>query len=113
QDLLLDRRALALEVAAGDPPSGVRALAILHGQGKEVLGLASALGGDAGREDHGAAELDHHRAVGLLGDLAGLDGEGSAVDVEGYGRGTHSHRNTCPRVSARWGPPERVWRDGD
>src|SRR5262249_57942608 len=37
EDLFLDRRAFSLEVAAGDPPAGIRALAILHGEREEVL----------------------------------------------------------------------------
>src|SRR5262249_61245972 len=35
--LLLDGSALALEIAAGDSPAGVRALTILYGKPEEVL----------------------------------------------------------------------------
>src|SRR5262249_7383300 len=41
--LLFDGSALALEIAAGDSPAGVRALTILHGQREEVLRLLRAL----------------------------------------------------------------------
>ena len=98
QGLLLDRRALALEVAAGDPAAGVGTLAILDGQREEVLAppwrswrrrtVASTMR---------AAEADDDGAVGLLGDLAGLDGEGVAVDVDLNGV---AHTNVCPRGSA-------------
>ena len=85
QRLLHHGRAFALEVPARDAAASIRALAVLHRQGKEVLRVSRGLGADAGRQHHRAAVADDDRAIGLLGDLAGLDGEREAVDVERYG----------------------------
>ena len=97
QRLLLDGRALSLEVAAGDSAAGVGALAVLHGQRKEVLRFLRALGGDARRQHHRATVPDDDGAVRLLGHFAGLDGHGQAVDLDFHSMG---HAKNCPRVSA-------------
>src|SRR5581483_7558865 len=90
----------------GDAAAGVGALAILHGERKEVLPLLGALGGDAGGQDHGAAEPHDDGAVGLLGHLAGLERKGLSVDVELYGV---THLDACPRGSAVCRPtPDRA-----
>ena len=50
-------------------------LAVLHGQRQEVPAFHRGPRGDRGGQHHGAAAADDHGAVGLLGLLAGLDGE--------------------------------------
>ena len=78
--------ALALEPAAGDLASGEDRLAVVHGEGEEV----DAFPGGAvahGHEDHGVALADDDSAVGLLGDAAGLEGDGRVAQVHGHGGG--------------------------
>ena len=74
--------ALALEEAAGDAAAGVGSLAVLDGEGKKSWPSMADLRGDDGGEHHGVAAADDDGAVGLLGDLAGLDGERRAVDLD-------------------------------
>src|SRR2546425_6516088 len=86
-----------VKVAAGPRPAGVRALTILNGQGEEILRVLRALGGDAGRQDHGAAVSDDDGSVGLLGHFASFEGHALAVELDFYSMG---HTKNCPRVSA-------------
>src|SRR3989454_7489596 len=114
QRLFLDRSALSLEIAAGDSPARVRALAVFDGQREEVLRFLRALGGDARRQDHGTAVANDHGPVGLLGHLARFDGHAEAVDLDLYRVG---HANVCPRVSAGirrtpWGADAKPARPG-
>src|SRR5207249_9483780 len=109
EGLVLDRRALALEVPAGNTAAGVRTLAILDGEREEVLAVAGRLGRHARGEHHAAAVAHDDGAVGLLGDLAGLEGEGLAIDVERNGVSL-IHVSACPRESA--GSRRTLWSPG-
>ena len=81
QHLLLRRLALALEEPAGDAPRGVGVLPVVDGQREEVDPLALAGRVARGDEDHGVAVPDHHRAVRLPGQPAGLEGQGTTADI--------------------------------
>ena len=72
QGLVLGRAALALEEAAGDLARGEGLLLVVHGQREEVLAGPHRARADHGAEHDGVAEPRHDRAVGLAGDLAGL-----------------------------------------
>jgi len=82
EHFLLARLPLALEEPARDPARGVRVLAVVHRQRQEVDPLP--LGGRVARgdQDDRVAEPDHDRAVGLLGQLARLEGQDPAPDGE-------------------------------
>ncbi len=97
QDLLLDGRSFALEVATGNAPTRVSALTIFDGERKKVLGLTSASGRHAGGQDHRPAVANDYGAVGLLGDVAGFHRKGKTIDIDRYGM---THTNACPRGSA-------------
>ena len=84
EDFLLGGAPLALEEAAGDPARRVRVFLVLDGEGKEVDVLRF-LRVAGGHEDHGVAALHDGGAVGLLGDLAGLDRERTAIEIDGQG----------------------------
>ena len=81
QDGLFGGTALAAVEGAGNAADAVEALFKLNGQ-REVVhaGLGDGVAGD-GREDHGVAVAADALGVGQLGNLAGLDGKGSAADL--------------------------------
>ena len=87
EDLLVALAGLALEEAAGDLAGRVRLLDELAGEGEEVEAGALVLR-DGGHQDHRLAERDEDRPVGLLGESARLEGEGSAADHDGF---TYEH----------------------
>jgi len=88
QDLFLRRPALALVEAARKLAGGVSVLTVINGQGQE-RGVLPGFGGGAGRgHDHGVAVADERRAVRLLGQPAGLDGQLAAPD---FNRCTVNH----------------------
>ena len=74
------RLALALEEAAGNASRGVGVFLVVDGERQEVDALARVGGRAGGDEDHGVARADDDRAVGLLGEPAGLDGDGLTAD---------------------------------
>ena len=80
QDGRLRRARLALDESAGDLARGVHPLLVVDGEREEVGALARLLGGDGGRQDDAVAIADDDRAVGLLGELAGLHAEDLAAD---------------------------------
>ncbi len=80
--LLLGGAAFALEEAAGDPSRRVGVLAVVDGQRQEVARHAARLHAGGGQDD-GIAEADDARAVGLLGDVAGLERETLRADLDG------------------------------
>ena len=85
---LLTGTALALEVAAGDAARRVHLLVEVDGQGEEVVVLPL-LGHDDGHEGGGVALLDERGAGRLLGELAGLQRVGLAVQLKGLGYECH------------------------
>ena len=90
KDLLLARTALALEVSSGELSDSGGFLLVVNGEGEEVLPLLDGGGGDGGNEDDGLARGDDDGAVGELGDLAGLEGDGILANVgrgDGVGHG--------------------------
>ena len=93
EDFLLGGPAFTLEVTAGVTASGRCLLAVIHGEGEEILtGLG--LGGRNGcGEDDGFAELNGDGAVGLLCKAAGFDGDVLATNGDLNGMG---HTSSCP-----------------
>ena len=73
--------ALALEEAAGDASRRVGVFAVVDRQREEV-DVARAGGARSGHEHHGVAGSDDHRAVGLLGELAGFEGHRAGSDLD-------------------------------
>jgi len=84
QGLLLGGPAFALEEAAGNLAGGVGLLDVVDGEREPVLALLGVLGADHGGEHHGVVHGADHRAVGLAGDLAGLEGDVVAAVAEGF-----------------------------
>ena len=82
QRLLLGRAAFALEIAAGNAAGGVEFFLVVDGQRQEIDALARLLGGDDGRQHLGLAIGGDDGAVGLAGDLAGLEDELAPTPVE-------------------------------
>ena len=80
EHFLFGRLAFALEEPAGDPARGVGVLLVIAGERQEVDPFARVRVGAGGHEDHGVAQADDHRAVGLLGHAAGFDGDGASAD---------------------------------
>ena len=72
--------AFALEEAAGNAARGIGVFAVVDGERKEVNSFALARGMARGDEHHGVAHADNHRAVGLLGQLAGLNRQGMGTE---------------------------------
>ena len=82
QGLLLRRAAFALEEAAGDLAGGEGLLLVVDGQREEVeAGPRRLFRNDGGQHD-GLAVGGQHRAVGLPGDAAGLEGQLAPAPVE-------------------------------
>src|SRR5512133_490155 len=75
QDRPLRRAALALEETAGDLPGGVHALFDVDGEREEVRALARLRPPLCRGEHHRLARAHDDRAVRLLGELAGLEGD--------------------------------------
>ena len=103
EDLVLARAALAAEEAARDAASGVGLLLVVHGQRQEVALRAGLLADHHGDQHHGVVHVDEHGAVGLAGDLAGLQGDGLVAELEvfAYGGGNHGYDLGCgPRALA-------------
>src|SRR5205085_3969054 len=82
EDLLLRRPALALEEATGDLARGERLLLVVAGEREEIDALSRGREGCGGDEDDGLTELDECGAAGLLRHAAGLDRQGTAVEVD-------------------------------
>ncbi len=109
QHLGLGRPALALEEAAGDLAGGERLLLVVHGQREEVLAGSGALHPDGGAQHDRIAVAGQHGAVGLAGDLAGLQDQLAAAPVEflaevvehSYVLTDARHRRTASRTR-RW-----------
>ena len=76
QDGLVAGLALTAEERAGDLAGGVHALFDVDGQREEVGAVTGRLGGGGGDEHDRVAEADRDGAVGLAGQLAGLEGQG-------------------------------------
>jgi hypothetical protein len=79
--------ALPAEERAGDLARGVRLLLDVHGQGEEVDPLPDAAVAVGGHEHLGGADAGHDGALGLLGELAGLEGQGLVGPAHGSGCG--------------------------
>ncbi len=82
QRLLFGRTAFALEIAAGNAAGGVGLFLVVDGQRQEVDAFARRLGGDDGGQHDGLAIGGEHGAVGLTGDLAGFQLEGTSTPVD-------------------------------
>ena len=80
--LALGRASLALEIAARNTAGGEGLFLIIDGEREEVLTGLRRLGGNDGGENSGLAPGGDDGAVGLAGDLAGLEDELAAGPVE-------------------------------
>jgi hypothetical protein len=84
QDRALGGPPLALEETAGDLPGSVHPLFHVEGEREEVRAFA-AFGAALSRgQDHGVAGADDDCAVSLLRELARLEGDLLATDLEGH-----------------------------
>ncbi len=86
---LLPRAALALEERAGDLPGGVHPLLDIDGEREKVHVAEIPRGG--GTQDHGVARADDDGAGGLFGQLAGLERDLFALDLDGHARNGVRH----------------------
>ena len=84
---------LTLEEAAGDLPGRVGPLLDVDREREEVRALARLRPADGRREHHRVARAHHDRAVCLLGQLARLEGDLLATDLDGN-RGDLPHYGT-------------------
>ena len=118
--LVLARTAFALEVAAGDLAGGEGLFLVVDGQREEVDARLSARARDDGGEHRGLAVGGEHGAVGLAGNLAGLEDELAArpvdldtLDVE-HGisfRASRTRRRAMGKTARRFRSfAESVWR---
>jgi hypothetical protein len=69
------RLAFAAEEAAGNAARGVHLLFKVDAEGEEVQPFAHVLRHGGRRQQHRVADLQGDGAAGLLGQLAGLDGQ--------------------------------------
>ena len=77
-----DGRPFALEIAAGNAAGGEGLFLIIDGEREEIAAGLGGLGGDDGGEDGGLALGREHGAIGLAGDLAGLEHELAPGPIE-------------------------------
>ena len=89
QRRLLPRASLALKERAGDLPGRVHPLFHIYGEREEVHVAEIARG--RGTEDHRVARADDNGAGGLLGQLAGLERDLLALDLDGDARNGVRH----------------------
>ena len=82
QHLLLGRPAFPLEEAARDLAGGEGLFLVVDGQREEVLSGLLRPHADGGAQHDGVAVARQHGAVGLAGDLAGLQDQRAAAPVE-------------------------------
>ena len=107
QRRLLAGAALALEERAGDLARGVHALLDIHRQREEV-DVAEVARGRSGEHD-GVACRDGHGAGGLLGHLAGLEGDLGPADLDGDPvHFRHMVSLSCARLGSRRAPLHRL-----
>src|SRR4051812_35005619 len=106
--------ALALEEAAGDLARGVRALLDVDGQREEVRAFARFRPALRRREHHRVAGADDDGAVGLLGELARLEGDLTFANGHRDRRATVGgnrshflvlHSSLCMAESGVWARP--------
>ncbi len=95
------RARLALDEAAGDLARGVHALLDVHREGEEVGPRPRRLRADGGDEDDRVPRADEHRAVGLLGQLAGLERDRRIADLRGNDLYCHVTSLVCPAPLGR------------
>ena len=79
QNLGIGSPALPAGETAGETTCGSEFLLVLHSQRHEVGARHRVLRGANRCQKHGLAHTHHYRAVGLFGQLAGLDGNGPAI----------------------------------
>ena len=84
QGFLLGRTAFALEIAAGDLARGEGLFLVVDGQREEVEARLGLFLEDHRGQDDGVAVGGQHRAVGLTGEAARLEGQLAAGPVDGF-----------------------------
>src|SRR5690606_8550602 len=82
EGLLLARPAFALEVAAGDLAGREGLFLVIDGQREEIETGLRLLHGDDGGQHDGLAIGGQHSAIGLTGDLAGLQDERTSAPFD-------------------------------
>ena len=83
ENFLLGRPAFALEIAAGKFSRRGRLFAVIHGEREKILAFLGFRRGHSGHDNDGFAQLDGYGAVGLLGQLAGFNGNLFVADGGG------------------------------
>ncbi len=119
QDGLVRALALPAEERAGDLAGGIRPLLDVHREGEEIGPLPDGSGGGGRGQQNGVADAGEHGAVGQLGQLPRLEGQG-AVGATDWARHGNGVSHDAPRVVLRgisWpvpsGRPPRVEVTGD
>ena len=84
ENFLFRRPTFAFEITAGELACGSGPLAIIHGEREKILPGLGLGGRDGGDDDDGFAELHGDGTVGLFGDLAAFDNDGTASDCCDY-----------------------------
>ena len=79
QDLFVVRASFSLQESSGETPGGCKFLAVFDRQGEEVHAFACVVVGNDSGQKHGVAAANDHRALGLAGQFARLNGDGPAV----------------------------------
>ncbi len=82
QGFLLGRAPFALEKPTGDLARGKGFFLVIHGQREEILPRLRRFRAHRRAQHDGIAIADHHRTIGLTGDLAGFQNELTAAPVE-------------------------------
>ena len=97
----LAHAAFALDEAAGDSSAGVSVFAVINGEREKVDAGAGFGVGDGGGEDNVFAEAHNGRAVRLLGELSGFEGDGlAASDLGGNCNWFRFHKSSFVGRSA-------------
>ena len=95
------RARLALDEAAGDLARGVHPLLDVHRQREEVRARARRLRAHRRHQHHRVPRADDDRAVGLLGQLAGLERDRRIADLRGNDLYCHVTSLVCPAPLGR------------
>ena len=84
QGFLFGRTPLTLEEATGDLARSKGLFLIIHGQGEEIDPWLWRTGGDHSGQHNGFAIGGQDSAVGLTGNTAGFEGQGTPCPFDGF-----------------------------
>jgi hypothetical protein len=91
QRFLLGRTAFTLEETTGDLAGGERLFLVIDRQREEILAGLSGFGTHDGAEHRGLAVSRHDGAIGLTGDLAGLQDQLSSAPFDFFSEDVEHH----------------------